>query len=488
MPVPSHRSEAFRAAALDFGGSSGRVVSATLRGDQLHIDGVRRFRNRTFSNEQGMRWDAQRLYRDAVEGLKSLRRDGTAFESVGVDTWSGDYGLLSAAGLIDAPFHQRDARTERSFPLVNEVLPAADAFHETGITALPIMTIYQLMADQSAGRLEAVRRMLLMPDLFSYWLGGAEVAEATNVSSTGLALTGGRGWDHERIAALGLPPRIFADVVAPGTITGRVHEGILPRGDVTDVTTVASHDTASAVIAVPATDENFAFVSCGTWVLTGVEVDEIITSDAARAAGFTNELGLDGTVRFLRIAPGLWIVNECIREWGLGGWDAQSQSARDELFARAAGASASDFLFDAGDPRLLRPGQMTGRIAELIAEAGGRMPADRVGIVRLVLESLGAFVARQVAEASTLSGVDVRVIHLVGGGSESPILAQSVADHSGLPVQAGPTEATSMGNILVQARAHGAVQGSLGDLRRVVRASSQLHRYEPSRAVRSMGS
>lgn len=481
MPVPPHNSAMFRAAAVDLGGSSGRVVGAFVDGGRILIDGVHRFRNRAFTDEDGLHWDAQRLYRDARAGLRSLRGEGAAFASVGVDAWSGDYALLARDGLVDAPFHQRNARTDRSFPVVDALLPAADAFRKTGVTALPIMTIYQLMADQAVGRLDHVRRMLLIPDLVAHWLGGEEVAEATNVSSTGLALPYARGWDHERINTLGLPPRIFPEIVSAGTVTGRVSEGILHQGDKTAITTVASHDTASAVIAVPAVDERFAFVSCGTWMLTGVEVREIITSDAARAAGFTNELGLDGTVRFLRIAAGLWILNECMREWGLDGSTAGSGAARDELLARAEAAPASDILIDTGDPRLLRPGQMTARISELVAEAGGAASADRAVIVRLVLESLGAFVARQIEAASALSGVDVRVIHLVGGGSESPILAQAVADRSGRAVEAGPTEATAMGNILVQARAHAAVRGGLGDLRRIVRASTSLRRYEPAR-------
>lgn len=481
MPVSPRSSATFRAAAVDLGGSSGRVVSASVDGGRMRIEGVRRFGNRAFTDEHGLHWDAQRLYRDAVAGLRALRGEGAAFASVGVDAWSGDYALLARDGLVDAPFHQRNMRTDRSFPVVEALLPAADAFRKTGVTALPIMTIYQLMADQAVGRLDRVRRMLLMPDLFAHWLGGEEAAEATNVSSTGLALPYARGWDRGRIDALSLPPGIFPEIVAPGTVTGRVNAGIVHQGDKTDVTVVASHDTASAVIAVPAEDERFAFVSCGTWMLTGVEVDEIITSDAARAAGFTNELGLDGTVRFLRIAAGLWIVNECMREWGLDGSGIVKSAARGELLARAEAAPASDALIDTGDPRLLRPGQMTARISELVTESGSRAPTDRAAIVRLVLESLGAFVARQIEVASSLSGADVRVVHLVGGGSESPILAQAVADHSGRPVHAGPTEATSMGNVLVQARAHAAVRGSLGDLRRIVRASTTLRRYEPAR-------
>ncbi|KJQ53420.1 rhamnulokinase [Microbacterium sp. SA39] len=479
MPALPSRSANFRAAAIDLGGSSGRVVSASVGDGQLRIDGVRRFRNRAFTDELGLRWDAQRLHRDAIAGLRSLREEGSAFASVGVDAWSGDYGLLGYDGLVDAPFHQRDSRTDRSFPLVEARLPAADTFRQTGVTALPIMTIYQLMADQAVGRLDTVRRMLLIPDLISHWLGGEEVSEATNVSSTGLALPYGEGWDTERIDALGLPAAIFPGTVGPGTVTGRMNDGILAGGDRTEITAVASHDTASAVIAVPAENEHFAYVSCGTWILTGVEVDHLITSERARAAGFTNELGLDGTVRLLRIAAGLWIVNECMREWGIDGWGARSTAARRALIARAEAAPASRILIDTGDPRLLRPGQMTARIAALIAESGGQAPTDHAAIVRLVLESLGAFVARQVEESAALSGVDVRVVHLVGGGSESPILAQAVADRSGRPVQAGPSEATSMGNILVQARTHGAVRGGLSDLRRVVRASTVLRRYEP---------
>lgn len=314
MPAAHRSSATFRAAAVDLGGSSGRVVGARIDDGRIRVDGVRRFRNRAFTDEHGLHWDAQRLFRDAVDGLRSLRGEGGAFTSVGVDAWSGDYALLGRDGLVDAPFHQRNTRTDHSFPVVEALLPAAEAFRATGVAALPIMTVYQLMADQLAGRLERVRRMLLMPDLFAHWLGGDEAAEATNVSSTGLALPYARGWDHQRIEALSLPPGIFPALVDPGTVTGRVSAGILHDGDETDVTVVASHDTASAVIAVPSEDERFAFVSCGTWMLTGVEVDELVTSDAARAAGFTNELGLDGTVRFLRIAAGLWIVNECMRE------------------------------------------------------------------------------------------------------------------------------------------------------------------------------
>ena len=348
-----------------------------------------------------------------------------------------------------------------------------------GLQHLPFNTVFQLAADRLQGTLGLADGMLLLPDLLGSWLTGRAVAERTNASTTGLLNVSTREWDAQLAARLDLPAAILPELVDAGTVLG----GLLPtaaRGiGATDavVSTVGSHDTASAIVAVPATEPGFAYISSGTWSLVGVELERPVLSDASRAANFTNEGGVDGRVRYLRNVGGLWLLSESIREWQRSGETVDLGA----LLAAAADAPADAPVFDVDDAAFLAPGDMPTRIRSWLADRGLPVPGDRPRLVRSILRSLAEAYARTIEQASELSGAEVRVLHIVGGGSNNTLLCQLTADATGLPVVAGPDEATAIGNLLVQARAHGLVSGSLESLRAIVRDSFPVRTYTPAR-------
>ncbi len=348
--------------------------------------------------------------------------------------------------------------------------PAAELYARTGLQFLAFNTVYQLAADPRAAEAE---RLLLVPDLLTHWLTGAEVAERTNASTTGLLSITTGAWDDELIATLGLPRGLLADLVDPGTTIGTV----LPEvGDAIGapglpVVAVGSHDTASAVVGVPMAGDDAAYISLGTWGLVGLELDAPVLTEAARAANFTHEGGVDRTVRFLTNVMGTWLLSETLRTWGRDDLGA--------LLAAAADVTGPVPVFDVQDPRFVAPGDMPGRIASWCTEHDVAAPADDASLVRSIVESLAAAYAVALATAASLSGRTVRQVHVVGGGSQNALLCQALADRIGLPVVAGPVEATALGNVLVQGRAAGALSGTLDDLRALVARTQDLRRHEP---------
>jgi rhamnulokinase len=405
-----------------------------------------------------------------------------------VDAWGIDYGLIDANGdLVDDPFHYRDRRTSRGMEAVHAAMGRESLYARTGVSAMPVNTIYQLAAARGTPELERAATMLLIPDLVGCWLTGERVAEATNASTTGLFDAVRGEWMTDLVEELGLPARILPPIRHAGEPLGPLLDDVRGATGIAAgarVTLVGSHDTASAVVAVPAADDDAAWISCGTWGLVGIEVDAPIRTEASRLANFTNEGGVDGRVRFLHNVTGLWLLQESIRTWQLGG----TRVNLDELLRAAAALPDGGPRIDPDDPAFFPPGDMPGRIATAVARSDGpaaanrldgREPAGRAALVRCILDSLAAAFADSVAEAARLSGRSVRVIHIVGGGSRNEPLCQLTADASGLPVVAGPVEATSIGNLLVQARAHGQIEGDLSSLRALVRATQPLRRYEP---------
>jgi rhamnulokinase len=347
-----------------------------------------------------------------------------------------------------------------------------------GLQFLPFNTLYQLRAEQQGPLWARARHAVLIPDLLGYWLTGRQVAEETNASTTGLLDARTGDWSRPLIEALGLPRGLLPDVVAAGEVlaplTPEVRAEIGVEGELT-VTTVGSHDTASAVVGVPATTPGFAYVSSGTWSLVGVELDQPVLTDEARAANFTNEGGVDGRVRFLRTVGGLWLLQESLRTWRERG-DRADQAA---LLAEAARRPAGGPTVDVDDPQFLAPGDMPARIDRACRASGGPGCADQAGVVRCILDSLAVAYARTVRQASELAARPVEVIHIVGGGSQNELLCQLTADLSGLPVLSGPVEATALGNVMVQARAAGALSGDLEVLRRGLSDQVELRRYRP---------
>lgn len=466
-------------AAVDLGATSGRVVLGELSGGRLHLEEVARFRNRPVRTPDGLHWSVLELYRDVVEGLAAAARRAPGLAGIGIDSWAVDYALLRGGRMLGTPYHYRDERTAAGVEAVHAVVGAEELYRRNGLQHLPFNTVFQLAADRLQGTLPFADGLLLLPDLLGSWLTGRAVAERTNASTTGLLSVSTSGWDAQLAERLDLPTAILPELVDAGTVLG----GLLPTaargvgGTDAIVSTVGSHDTASAIVAVPATEPGFAYISSGTWSLVGVELERPVLTDASRAANFTNEGGVDGRVRYLRNVGGLWLLSESIREWERSGETIDLAA----LLASAADAPADAPVFDVDDPAFLAPGDMPSRIRSWLSERGLPVPEDRPRLVRSILRSLAEAYARTIEQAHELSGAEVRVLHIVGGGSNNTLLCQLTADATGLPVVAGPDEATAIGNLLVQARTLGQIDGSLESLRAVVRDSFPVRSYTPAR-------
>jgi rhamnulokinase len=466
-------------AAIDLGATSGRVVLGHINDGEVHLDIVERFLNNPVryweGTAEGLHWNLPDLFRSILIGLRTASQRESELRSIGVDAWGLDYGLLRHGALLDNPYSHRDERTAAGVHATHEIVTPEELYAVNGLQFMPINTVYQYTADRLVGRVEPGDVALLIPDLIGYWLTGVAAAERTIASTTGLLDVHTREWSSELITRLCFPETLFPGLIDPGANLG----GLLPSiaaeiGARLPVVAVASHDTASAVVGVPAVDDEYAYVSCGTWALVGVELEHPVVSEAARAANFTNEGGLDGRIRFLQNIMGLWLQSESIRTWQREGRDLDLAT----LIAEAASLPFGS-MFDANDPRLLAPGDMPSRIAQCCADVGQPVPQTPAQFVRAINESLAAAIAHAVRTAAELSGKTVKVIHLVGGGSQNELLCQLVADHSQLPVIAGPIEATALGNVLVQARTAGLVSGSLESLRIVIARSVLLRRFVP---------
>ncbi|MDX5563030.1 rhamnulokinase [Streptomyces sp. ID05-04B] len=457
-------------AAVDLGASSGRVMVGRVGPDTLELTEAHRFANRPVRLPEGLRWDVLSLYAGVLDGLRAAG----GVDSVGIDSWAVDYGLLDADGtLLGNPVHYRDARTEGAAEKVWASVPAAELYAATGLQYAPFNTLYQLTAAASTAQLGQARRLLLIPDLLTYWLTGEQGTELTNASTTQLIDPRTGDWSYEVAARLGIDLELFPPLRRPGDPAGLLRPQVLQETGLTGpvpVTTVGSHDTASAVAAVPATGERFAYICTGTWSLAGLELTAPVLTEESRAANFTNELGLDGTVRYLRNIMGLWLLQECMRAW--------DQPDLADLLRDAAAAPALRSVVDAGDAVFLAPGQMPERIAEACRASGQPVPGTPGEITRCILDSLALAHRRAVEDAQRLAGHAVDVVHIVGGGTRNTLLCQLTADACGLPVVAGPTEAAALGNVLVQARAHGLV-GDRAEMRRLLARTQPLTRYEP---------
>ncbi|RYP88331.1 rhamnulokinase [Nocardioides guangzhouensis] len=462
-------------AAVDLGASSGRVVLGEVGPDRLRLQQVARFPNDPVRTDDGLHWDLEALYAAALDGLRAAAAASPGpLASAAVDSWAVDYGLLRHGELLGQPFHYRDEARAAGVEVVHATVPHAELYGRNGLQFLPFNTVYQLAADPLV---EKADQMLLVPDLVAWRLTGVGVNERTNASTTGLLDVRTRQWDRDLIDRLGLPQELFGELVDAGATLGPVRPEIASRLGVSRlvVNAVATHDTASAVVGVPLFSDRAAYISCGTWGLVGVELDGPVLTDAAREANFTNEGGVDGRVRFLTNVMGLWLLSETIRGWERAGGTPSLEA----LLAEAADVTGPVPVFDVQDPRFLPPGDMPARIAAWCAEHDVLPPADRAATVRSILESLAAAFATSVARAAELSGRSVDVVHVVGGGALNALLCQLTADRCGLPVLAGPVEATALGNVLVQGRSAGAVTGDLEALRRLVATTHQPRRFTP---------
>jgi rhamnulokinase len=467
-------------AAADLGASSGRVILGRLEDGRFELTETTRFENGPVETADGIHTDARGLFEHVRVGVQAaIDASGGALESVGVDTWGVDYGRLDASGeLLESPFHYRDERTHGVPDLVFSTLSAEQLYGTAGLQVMPFNTIFQLVAGRVDGRWGAVDKLLLMPDLMSFWLCGRPVAEMTMASTTGLLDVASRTWSDRTCAHLaqryGLPvPRVLPELVEPGTVLGETTAGLFSQP--VRVVAVGGHDTASAVASIPASGTDFAFISSGTWSLVGLELEQPVLTEASRAADFTNELGIDGTVRYLKNVMGLWVLSESIRAWKAAGRAVELGA----LLDAAADRPGLACVLDMTDERLLPPGDMPSRLLAMAAETGQALPDDPATICRCILDSLAVAYRATIRDACQLAGRDVSVVHVVGGGCQNTLLCQLTAEATGLPVVAGPAEGTALGNLLVQARACGALSGDRTALREVAIASSALTTYHP---------
>jgi rhamnulokinase len=465
--------------ALDLGAESGRAMLAHLADHRLELQELHRFPNIPVRLPNGLYWDTLRLFHEMCEGIAIAAKTADQLDGIGVDTWGVDFGMLSEEGvLLDNPRHYRDARNIGTFSQVFEKVPRAEIFKNTGVQFMEINSLYQLFAAQrdTPKTLEKAANLLFMPDLFNYFLTGALRAERTIASTSQFYDPVKKQFATDMLRKLGLHAGYLAPLVDPGTDLGPVLPYIAERCDLKQETTVfatGSHDTASAVAAVPArAGDNWCYISSGTWSLMGVELNEPVINDASLQANFTNEVGVQNRIRFLKNIPGLWVLQECKRAWAREGQDHSYA----DLTASASQAKPLATVLDLDE--FVSPGNHPQRIKDYCRKTGQEAPADVASTTRLILHSLAMRYKQVLETLESLTGRKLEVVHIIGGGSRNGLLNQLTADVTGRRVLAGPAEATAAGNALTQAMGIGHI-GSLEELRAVVRNSFDMEEFLP---------
>lgn len=452
--------------AIDLGAESGRVTRVEFDGEKVRLDEVHRFPNVPVQVGSTLHWDVLRLWNEIVTGIEGASAGAAA---LGVDAWGVDFALLDRAGkLIGNPAHYRDRRVDGMFEWVFARVPRREVFERTGIQFMIINTLYQLssMVSRGSAQLEIAASYLAVPDLFNYWLTGEKACEFTHATTTQMYNPRAGDWDRQMLAQVGIPTEMFGAIVQPGTRIG-AYEGI-------PVIAPASHDTGSAVVAVPTTTHDYAYLSSGTWSLIGLELDAPVINDATYAANVTNEGGANGTFRFLKNVMGLWIAQQCRATWRAQG----DEYSYDDLTRLAQTAEPFRSLIDPDDPSFLSPGDMPTRIREFCQRTNQPIPETVAQVMRAVYESLALKYRCSIDSLTALSGRHVDRLHVIGGGTQNRLLCQMTADALGRTVVAGPVEATALGNALVQLIALGEI-GSLRQAREAVSRSFTTVTYEP---------
>ncbi|MFC4306523.1 rhamnulokinase [Cohnella boryungensis] len=466
--------------AFDLGASSGRALLGRLTDGKIEVEELHRFPNDPVQVGDRLHWDILRLYHEIKQGLLKAKHQGIELQSMAIDSWAVDFGFIGKNGeLVGNPYHYRDRHTEGAMDSLFAQIPPSVIFARTGIQFLPFNTIYQLFALKQANSpwLQEGNRFLMIPDLLRYFLTGEMHNEFTNATTTQLYNPVEGKWDAELLRMLDLPASWFGNVLKPGAKAGSLSHSVCEELGIPSIPVyaVAEHDTGSAVAAVPATESSFAYLSCGTWSLMGTEVDKPVLHDLARKLNFTNEGGVADTYRLLKNIMGLWILQECRREWEREG----KSYSFPELVQLASEAKPLQSFIDPDDASFLPPGDMPSRIAEYCGRTGQKAPETTGEIARCILESL-ALKYRYVFEMTErLSAQRFQGLHMVGGGIQNTLLCQWTANAIGKPVWAGPSEGSAIGNLVVQWIAQGAF-ANIGEARKAIRDSFPVAVYEPS--------
>ncbi len=469
--------------AVDLGAESGRVMLGTIADGVLGLSEAHRFANGPVEQNGTLRWDFDRLLSEIKTGIGlAVKQAEGPVHGIAVDSWGVDFGLIGADGeLLEAPYHYRDSRTNGMMDLAFELIPKRQVYKNTGIQFMQLNSIYQLLA-MRLSRSEALgraKRLIFMADLFSYFLSGWAFGEYTLASTSQLMdMTTGK-WSETLLKGLDLPIDIMPKIVAPGTVVGKLTEDVAEEIGCQQVPVIAigSHDTASAVLGVPAAGGNWAYLSSGTWSLMGVELPKAIVNDKTFEYEFTNEGGVQNTIRLLKNIMGLWLVQECKRQWERDGQDLSYA----QLTEMASGAKPFFGRVDCDCPEFLAPGDMPTRINKHLSDTGQTPTDDKGQMVRLILESLAMKYRTTLAAIEDITGQSIDILHVVGGGIQNELLCQFAANAIGKKVIAGPIEATASGNILMQAVATGQIK-DIDEARAVVRQSFDLKTYEPQEA------
>jgi len=460
--------------AVDLGASNGRVIVGRLDGDSIALEEAYRFSTPSAEIGGHLRWDLDALTAGIREGVERAIRTAPEAKSVSVDSWAVDYVNVDASGRpLGLPYCYRDRRNEGMIDRAFKTISRERLYEITGIQYLPFNTLFQILADQAyePDGQQDVRNRLLIADYFNHILGGRAVIDLSMASTTHMVDASTQDWSDEILAAFGIGRSTLPEIVPSGTVIGESadHPGV-------KVIATCSHDTGAAVAAVPADEssDNWAYISSGTWSLIGVELERPVLSMDAMRAGFTNEIGLDGRIRFLKNLSGLWILQECVREWRA----TRPGLSWAELTEQAAAADVGIHRIDVDDPRFMAPGGMLARLRAYCTEVDVPFPAEPGPVARLLLESLASAYARAVNLVKQVSGRRVEVLHIVGGGAQNELLCQLAANATGCRVTAGPVEATALGNLLVQARTLGDLPHGVS-IREVVRRSFAPKTYNP---------
>ena len=469
--------------AVDLGAESGRTMVGTFEGNRLSLTETHRFPNGPVRLPDGMHWDVLRLWSEIKTGIGiSAAKLDKNIKSIGIDTWGVDFALLDRQGaLLANPFHYRDERTDGMLEEAFRRMPRAEIFSNTGIQFMQLNALYQLLA-MSLGNsplFEVARTFLTIPDLFNYWLSGEITNEFTNATTTQCFDPRKRDWATPVLAAMNIPTKMFGLITESGTALGTVLPHVAAEIGAGDIQVVlpACHDTGSAVVAVPAQNQDFAWISSGTWSIMGAEVHEPSVSDKALEYNFTNEGGVFGTWRLSKNIMGLWLIQECKRTWAGRG----ENLSYDEMTRLAAEARPFLAVIDADDSRFFHAGDMPDRIQKFCVETNQTVPQTKGEILRVALEGIALKYRWVLERLEELTGKHLDPIHIIGGGTKNRLLNQLAADATCRPVVAGPVEATALGNILMQAVGMKHL-GSLADAREVVRLSFQPEIYEPKQA------
>lgn len=465
--------------AFDIGATSGRSILGTLDNGRLQMKELTRFPNQMLQIGNHFHWNIYSLFEHLKEGLVAAKKEGVDISSIGIDTWGVDFALIAKDGsILGAPYAYRDPHTNGMPEKYFDIIPRQKVYELTGIQVMNFNSLYQLFALKQADSslLNAASEMLFMPDALAYLLTGNKVVEYTIASTSQILNPRTKQFEPQLLEAAGVLPSILGEIVMPGHMIGTLTNALADESELgkVPVIAVAGHDTASAVAAVPAENERFAYLSSGTWSLMGIEVKDAIINDETFALNYTNEGGIEGTTRFLKNITGMWLLEQCLKEWKKEG----ISYAYEKLVNIAESAPAFQSLIDPEDASFANPASMTRAITEYCIATGQTSPSNHAEYVRCIFESLSLKYKNVLGTFIQLAPFPIDKLHVIGGGSKNPLLNQWTANAIGIPVIAGPSEATAIGNIMIQAKAAGCVK-SLLEMRKIICNSAQLETFLP---------